>query len=916
MERKTRLTWRTALVLLLILCCGFVRPASSAIVYVNTNATGTVHDGRSWATAFTDVQPAIGAAKSGDEVWVAAGSYGPVVLLEAIGLYGGFAGTEATRSQRDWKANVTVLDANVPSKPSTPTSVVVLAMYPPGTVVIDGFTIRNGTGTKFLTYSYFAHGQYHRSFSTCGGGIVVVSTAPVTISNNTFQNNVLASYGDWLNSVSQGYGGAIGSRTDYYVQDDWPFPEPTEKLTSVHVVGNTFDGNGGGDGGAIGFKDGADIQISGNTFRNNSAKRGGAVYGLVCALSGNQFVGNRAYATSGLTVGEGYYYAWTNPGQGGAVNCSGTFTDNTFTSNTVTGFGGAVSCGNSTFLRNRFIGNSALSYTLKETNKPDVIAPGIGGAVNLAATDTAGVVEDNVFAGNSATGKGGGISVSLGTGLPAGTVAGFRSIANNTVVGNTAGPGLGVITAGSDVPAGIANNIVALNSAGIEGVGANITLSHNDVWNNVGADYLGTLSGASATTDIAKDPLFPIGANGDFHLLPGSPCIDAGDDLAVSPGTTDIDHNPRIRGLHVDIGAYESAPQIPWSISLGSTISGGLTVSEGVAYVTGTDGNLYARSTEDGSVIAGSPVDINAAVGAPVKLPSRPAVYYGKTGKAIYLTTDRGDVLRILPNGTVAWHVRPLAGQTVSTPAVTPDGCVFVNLSTGNGPFNNYVFKLDEATGTPLSLSPFLGYTNANDLGDFSPAANHRYLYVNSGWGSGNGLSLLNQDNLAVRSSFAGGEQCLSPLLVGSDLILATRGGKVYKMNAVTMNPDLGFGHFGVADIGTQISAAPFADASGNVYIGTADGRIMKWSPGSGSFLPFYTTTSRIAGLTINRAAGVLGFGTSSGTFAQVPLDNPTAATTVSPGGPVSTGTVYETVSDRFIVVTDNGILSGYPSVN
>jgi hypothetical protein len=264
--------------------------------------------------------------------------------------------------------------------------------------------------------------------------------------------------------------------------------------------------------------------------------------------------------------------------------------------------------------------------------------------------------------------------------------------------------------------------------------------------------------------------------------------------------------------------------------------------------------------------------------------------------------------------GQVAWHIRPLPGQTMSTPAVTPAGEVFVNLATGSGPFDNYVFKLDEATGRPLTLSPFLGYTNVNDLGDFSPAANGRYLYVNAGWGSRSGLTVLNQDNMTVRSSFAAGEQCLPPLVLGADLILASKGGKVLKLNAVTLNPDLGFGRFGIADVGSQISAAPFADAAGNVYLGTADGRILKRPAGAPSFKPFYATSGCIAGLTINRAAGVLGFGTSTGSFVQVPLDNPAGAVSDSPGGPISTGTVYESLTDRFIFVTDNGVLCGYPS--
>jgi hypothetical protein len=56
------------------------------------------------------------------------------------------------------------------------------------------------------------------------------------------------------------------------------------------------------------------------------------------------------------------------------------------------------------------------------------------------------------------------------------------------------------------------------------------------------------------------DPLV-VGA-GDHHLQAGSPAIDAGDDAAVpSDLLTDLDGGPRIQGSHVDIGAYEAAPE-------------------------------------------------------------------------------------------------------------------------------------------------------------------------------------------------------------------------------------------------------------------------------------------------------------------------------------------------------------------
>jgi probable HAF family extracellular repeat protein/parallel beta-helix repeat protein len=45
---------------------------------------------------------------------------------------------------------------------------------------------------------------------------------------------------------------------------------------------------------------------------------------------------------------------------------------------------------------------------------------------------------------------------------------------------------------------------------------------------------------------------------GDYHLLPGSPCINAGDpDYVAGPNETDLDGLPRVIGGRIDMGAYE-----------------------------------------------------------------------------------------------------------------------------------------------------------------------------------------------------------------------------------------------------------------------------------------------------------------------------------------------------------------------
>lgn len=81
-------------------------------------------DGSSWAQAFDDLQLAIGAAASGEEIWVARGVYQPTsgvdrtisfTLKEGVAIYGGFAGIEEQRDQRndDPASNGTVLSGDI-----------------------------------------------------------------------------------------------------------------------------------------------------------------------------------------------------------------------------------------------------------------------------------------------------------------------------------------------------------------------------------------------------------------------------------------------------------------------------------------------------------------------------------------------------------------------------------------------------------------------------------------------------------------------------------------------------------------------------------------------------------------------------------------------------------------------------------
>jgi hypothetical protein len=87
----------------------------------------------------------------------------------------------------------------------------------------------------------------------------------------------------------------------------------------------------------------------------------------------------------------------------------------------------------------------------------------------------------------------------------------------------------------------------------------NNQFANNDSYGNGGGEY-GLYPGdqSSYVNGLDTDPLYAGYPAGDYHLLAGSPAIDAGS----STGAPDHDYDgtPRPQGLGDDIGAYEYAP--------------------------------------------------------------------------------------------------------------------------------------------------------------------------------------------------------------------------------------------------------------------------------------------------------------------------------------------------------------------
>lgn len=141
-------------------------------------------------------------------------------------------------------------------------------------------------------------------------------------------------------------------------------------------------------------------------------------------------------------------------------------------------------------------------------------------------------------------------------------------IVNNTVAASGIGISADSSSSGNTVGT-VANNVITGNNQGLEISSVGIVSNRNNLFFGNQTDVAVVLPGPGSVFD---DPLY-VGP-GDYHLQPGSPAIDAGDDASVPADlATDLDGNPRIQGSHVDIGAYETAPEPATELGAAASVS-------------------------------------------------------------------------------------------------------------------------------------------------------------------------------------------------------------------------------------------------------------------------------------------------------------------------------------------------------
>jgi hypothetical protein len=296
-------------------------------IFVKADATGS-NDGASWENAFVLLQSALDIAVSGDQIWVAAGTYTPTLevggsgdrlksfqMKNGVEIYGGFAGTEDPETfdltNRDFEANETILSGDLLGNDSfdhqnggyqsgtgsdnsyhvvaNPATAAIDA-----TAILDGFTISGGNA------NVEGFGE-----TSAGGGIANEGASP-TLSNLLIRHNAaFIAGGGMLNtdasmpiitnvriienvSVIQGAGMMNNDNSDV-------------QFTNGLVADNVVLSEEGGGGGIVNVF--SNPTFTNLTISNNTAQFGG---GVAESLSNSTY--NNSIISGNMATNDGHEF--------------------------------------------------------------------------------------------------------------------------------------------------------------------------------------------------------------------------------------------------------------------------------------------------------------------------------------------------------------------------------------------------------------------------------------------------------------------------------------------------------------------------------------------------------------------------------------------------------------------------------
>ncbi len=134
-------------------------------------------------------------------------------------------------------------------------------------------------------------------------------------------------------------------------------------------------------------------------------------------------------------------------------------------------------------------------------------------------------------------------------------------ISGCTIIGNT---GSGIWRYYDDEGQPRVTNCIVRGNAEVQ-IEGDIDVTYSNIeggWENGGEPAQQDEDAWEGEGNIDADPCFAFA--GDYHLMPGSPCIDAGDpNYIAEPNETDIEGKARVLSGRIDMGAYEYDPNHP-----------------------------------------------------------------------------------------------------------------------------------------------------------------------------------------------------------------------------------------------------------------------------------------------------------------------------------------------------------------
>lgn len=329
-------------------------------LFVDHTASGA-NNGSSWDNAFTSLQDALTwaavfAPSESVDIWVAQGVYFPDVgagltnnnrrlsfkPAANVAMYGGFAGTESTREQRDWDANPTVLSGDIDGNDSVDANGVALSHADiignnsyhvvllnkiNGVATLDGFTITSGKaiGAGILSGVATDEGAGLHSFNSSAnllnlriqGNYASDDGGGIFADSSDGRSDMLDLQGVELIANSGRAGGGLNLEDTY-----------------TRIFSTAFLHNEATIGGAVRLAYATRTTVRDSVFRGNSAsENGGAIWGFNShvAFVNCEITGNHADVNGGA-----FYENQTNR------NVHSVFTNTVISGNSADGAGGGI----------------------------------------------------------------------------------------------------------------------------------------------------------------------------------------------------------------------------------------------------------------------------------------------------------------------------------------------------------------------------------------------------------------------------------------------------------------------------------------------------------------------------------------------------------------------------------------------